>query len=285
MNEARDLYLRTHSIIDKINHLIKNCNMAYRSWKYWHSAMTHGKALVVVVAYGMCLECCTGSLCSDWKVKPVTFYRFREILGRQMLTYSPTHREYPGDEQMHACTQQVHKKRRAHSSSVTTTESMEITRSGITQAKLNDKSERLSGFLDDLLVHECSIQPLKNKTHQICHCRGKPVYHICTACPGSPALHLRATNDRHNSCFLHFHNAASFGMWREDAVVTGKRRKEWKYPTDVDLQESSHDMRRLHLSLLKHQRSDASVSSSTTAGAMIRLGIIIVFSGELIRSQ
>ena len=34
MNAARELYLGTYSRIDSIDHLIKNCRLKYRSWKY-----------------------------------------------------------------------------------------------------------------------------------------------------------------------------------------------------------------------------------------------------------
>ena len=102
MNEARHLYLKSYGTVDKqMDHLIKNCHMKYRSWKYWHSAMLHGKALAVVVAYDIYLECAAGKLDPTWRVdKPVDFHRFREKLAVQiqMLTYSPKNLSYPGDE-------------------------------------------------------------------------------------------------------------------------------------------------------------------------------------------
>ena len=52
MNDARTLYLGTYSRIDSIDHLVKNANLFYQSWKYWHAPMLHGKALAVVVAAG-----------------------------------------------------------------------------------------------------------------------------------------------------------------------------------------------------------------------------------------
>ena len=51
MNEVRQLYLGTYSRIDSIDHLIKNCRMKYRCWKYLHSPMIHAMYLAVVVAY------------------------------------------------------------------------------------------------------------------------------------------------------------------------------------------------------------------------------------------
>ena len=54
--------------IDCIDHHIQNTNMFYCSWKYWHSPMTHGKAMAVVVAYNIYLECTEGKLDEDWAV-------------------------------------------------------------------------------------------------------------------------------------------------------------------------------------------------------------------------
>jgi len=50
--------------------------------------MNHAKALAIVAACDMHLECCEGKLNPDWKVdKPVDFHRFRERLGMQMLKH------------------------------------------------------------------------------------------------------------------------------------------------------------------------------------------------------
>ena len=56
MNAGRVLYLGTYSRIDSIDHLIKNCRLKYRIWKYWHSPMLHAMGLAIVIAYDMYLE-------------------------------------------------------------------------------------------------------------------------------------------------------------------------------------------------------------------------------------
>ena len=90
MNAARELYLKTYSRIDSIDHLIKNCRLKYRSWKYWHIPMLHATALAIVVAYDMYLEVAEGQLDSDWKLQyPVDFWTFRDVLSVQMLEYDP----------------------------------------------------------------------------------------------------------------------------------------------------------------------------------------------------
>ena len=77
MNSGRDLYLKSYYRIDTIDHLIQNTNMFYRSWKYWHSPMIHGKSLAVVVAYEMYLECCEGKLNAKWIFEsPASFWHF-----------------------------------------------------------------------------------------------------------------------------------------------------------------------------------------------------------------
>ena len=68
MNDARDLYLRSYFKIDSIDHLIQNCKMSYRSWKYWHSPMLHAKGLATVVAYDLYLECAEGLIELRWRL-------------------------------------------------------------------------------------------------------------------------------------------------------------------------------------------------------------------------
>jgi len=265
MNEARDLYLNTYGVIDRMDHLIKNCNMKYRSWKYWHAGMIHGKALAVVIAYDFYLEACTGNLFKEWEVeKPVSFYRFREVLAHQMLAYSPTNRNYPGDEAMRACTKQRKRERVTSSmmstdSSSKTTSSLSstsnlTTTSGINKAKLDMAGTRLCGFLDELLQHERAIVALKNKAHQVCHCCGKPAYHFCSLCPDKPALHIKH-NDGKNSCFLHYHNTSSFGSWKEDFKWTGAKRKNWEHPDEATLAETSREMKRLHHAIVNDSKA------------------------------
>ena len=274
MNQARDLYLNTHGVIDRIDHLIKNCAMKYRSWKYWHAAMTHAKALAVVVACDMYLECCTGNLVPAWKTAPATFYRFREVLAKQMLSCSPTKREYPGDERMRACTQQSKKNRVASAASVNTsfssvTSSSDYTTdSGINSNSLSHASGRLCGFLDELLEHEKAMKTIDNRGHQVCRCCGKPAYTYCSKCPGNPAIHVRACDGKNNSCFLHYHNTSSFGKWKEDFKYTGTKRKDWTYPDEIELQEHGKQMKRLHLSI--QTKSNKPTSETTMATADIR---------------
>ena len=67
MNEARQLYLGTYSLIDSIYHLIKNCRMQYRCWKYWHLLIINAMYLAMSVAYNMYLAVVEGELDQTWK--------------------------------------------------------------------------------------------------------------------------------------------------------------------------------------------------------------------------
>jgi len=111
MNDARYLYLKTYGTIDTIDSLIKKCHLGYRCRKYWHSAMLHGIALVVVVAYDMYLEAARGSLRPEWKIEhPMDFHQFRDRLSGQMLKYNPAMKLYPGDSKFRVSTQMNKKK-------------------------------------------------------------------------------------------------------------------------------------------------------------------------------
>jgi len=43
VNALNKCKLSNYFRVDLMDHLIKNTNLAYRSWKYWHSAMLHAK--------------------------------------------------------------------------------------------------------------------------------------------------------------------------------------------------------------------------------------------------
>ena len=106
MNEARYLYLKTYGTIDTIDSLIKKCHLSYCCRKYWHSAMLHGIALVVVVAYDMYLEAARGPLRPEWKIEhPMDFHQFRDRLSGQMMKYNPGMKIYPGDCKFRVSTQ------------------------------------------------------------------------------------------------------------------------------------------------------------------------------------
>ena len=116
-------------------------------------------------------------------------------------------------------------------------------------------SHRLCGFLDELLEHEKSIQSLQAHRSLICISCGKPCYHRCTMCPGSPAMHYHKPTGRSNSCFVHYHNTASLGKWKCNVHMVGRKRKDWSYPTDDELRSHSLDMTRLHLASKRDARS------------------------------
>ena len=63
--------------------------------------MLHAKAMICVIAYDMYIECSEGNLDSAWKVKKkLSFWEFRDKLGRQLLVYDPRLGHYPGNEKM-----------------------------------------------------------------------------------------------------------------------------------------------------------------------------------------
>ena len=45
---------------------------------------------------------------------------------------------------------------------------------------------------------------------------------------------------------MHYHNTASYGKWKCDYRITGKKRKDWHYPGHNELCDHARDMARLH---------------------------------------
>jgi hypothetical protein len=244
MNDARMMYLQSYYRIDTIDHLISNCNMFYRSWKYWHSPMIHGKALAVVVAYDMYLECTEGDLDPGWKVeKPMDFWSFREKLSEQMLQYKPTRRKYPGDANMRAATQQSRRARQENNTERTSQNVLDMTQgeephdssNPINQSLLQRAigrrgKSRLCGNLSHFERHVQSVET--GKKHPLsCRVCGDHCYSMCKLC--DKPLHFfpsRGKNQGKN-CFLEYHNDNFFGLAVDDCKVMKKRKSDWAPPT------------------------------------------------------
>jgi hypothetical protein len=94
-----------YGCINMIDLLIKNCNMFYVSWKYWHASKLHVQALAVVVVYNMHKEIVEeawaefGFATKQEAVKKcmLDFHAFHNQLVMQGLRYNPEDKKYKGD--------------------------------------------------------------------------------------------------------------------------------------------------------------------------------------------
>jgi len=279
MNESRQLYLGSYSRIDSIDHLIKNTNMFYRSWKYWHSPMLHGKALTVVVAYDMYLECIEGGLDPLWKVNDerdrMDFHEFREKLSEQMLAYSPTSRIYPGDSMLRVSTKQTHAQRKqtpdsgrrgrgrppapgrapdpTSAESVTTRAVAEgsytaVSENVFEETKWGDGLDsRLCGDFTQL-QHHLSQKGDTSKSGKNCAVCGKKAYTSCKLC--NVALHHfpKTGENKEKMCYIEYHSDTFMGLARTDSAEKTK----WTYPTSA--RKSTN---RLHVRKLKRKFDEA----------------------------
>ena len=46
MNEAHETYLKTYSAVDKIDQILLEWDVAYRSWRWWHASTRHAQLLL-----------------------------------------------------------------------------------------------------------------------------------------------------------------------------------------------------------------------------------------------
>jgi hypothetical protein len=243
MNDARELYLGSYSRIDSIDHLIKNARIFYRSWKYWHSPMLHGKGLAVVVAYDLYLEVCEGKLDVAWEIEePLDFWNFRERLSKQMLEYNPSAHKYPGDAAMRASTQQSQRQRKVSQemtirrrragrpsysnyypaaapavpdAAVFATRTNGISLQQLSRASSNHNS-RLCGDLTGLQRHLESIVTGKHHGKKCVVC-GELSYSTCKLCGDKP-LHFYPRNGKSagKACFFDYHSDGFFGLASDD---------------------------------------------------------------------
>ena len=224
-----------------MDHLIKNVHLSYRSWKYWHSPANHGKALAIVVAYDMYLECCEGELDPDWCVKePVDFHTFRDILSKQMCRYDPKSQLYPGDEKMRAVTQmnkavRQQKQRKIHDVRGGGNFSGKVTHEQYSEAR---RQKRFCSDLTQYQVHVDSIKTHKSKAK--CAVCGLDTWKKCKKC-GAPLHFNQAKGEaKGKNCHMIWHNQIYLGLCFGDRNLVGKTKNDWKPWTKIQLCENTH---------------------------------------------
>ncbi len=242
--------------------------MYYRTWKYWHAAMIHGKAIAVTVAYDLYKECCEGELDLEWRVrKPVDFLRFREKLASQMLGYDPRKGKYSGDTATRAYTQQGQSLRsdstsrsartpnpsaapRPSSARTPSSVASSLT-SGVTVGDVAQQTAagRLCGDVTELQKHFHSIRKNKEGNKRVCVVCGARCSHTCTKC--DKVMHMpicpKEGEAPRNTCFFIHHNAMCLGLSREDYKLRAQKRKHYQAPDLQTLQEHSLAMKRLRV--------------------------------------
>ena len=100
MCNARELYLKNYSAVDKIDQALINWRVTYRSWRWWHAPMRHGKAIAMSMAYQLYLQCAEGGVDPDWKVPPLSGRLFKKKMSYQMVNYRARNTHHPGDKKM-----------------------------------------------------------------------------------------------------------------------------------------------------------------------------------------
>ena len=178
MNHARQLYLASYGVIDTIDQAIKSSRLFYCSWKYWHSSMLHGKAMVWAIAYSLYEECAEGMINLDWKVTDkVDFWTFRDVGADQLLGYNQTKRKFIRDKMMRISSQQNTKQRTKMLRSLcrknTINRVVHVTRDQFHDEKVGKRltSSRLCGNLEGLNEHIASVVKIPNPI--ICEVCGK----------------------------------------------------------------------------------------------------------------
>jgi len=227
------------------------------------------KAMAVVVAYDMYLECAEGKLERSWKVKkPLDFWSFREKLSEQMLAYNPTKRLYPGDHLLRKATQQckhirlkakVQREKEAAENPPDTDNSKEESSEeeedyGTTKKEYRTivKNERrmetrICGDLNKFEAHCLSVSLPKDQKHpKQCRVCGKECYTECTLCTPACPLHYFPNRGSNSGkiCFVEWHNRDFFGLARDDCGRVNKRKTDWIAPTSAEKLSNSRRIKR-----------------------------------------
>jgi hypothetical protein len=118
MNDVCRLYITSYGRIDMIHYCIKQCQIFYVIWKYWHAAKNHALGFVLITAYDMYGELFSETAATDFfgiennnKHKKLSFHQFRDRLSNKGLTYDPGFLKYKGEKFMRVVTRLAKKRR------------------------------------------------------------------------------------------------------------------------------------------------------------------------------
>jgi hypothetical protein len=300
MNPARKLYLKTHGAIDRIDHCIQNTGLFYRSWKHWHSAMLHAKALAIAVACDIYKECAEGNLDPLWKIDhPVDHWTFRDKLALGMLHCSPRNRAYPGDSKMRVATQQHASNRSVASSTSRGSGSNEVERlDNVSAFQIMDASTtssagkaRLCGDLDLFTKHFASIKT--GKKHAVnCVVCGTPASASCGACkvPLHHPASNRATKNNpppYSDCFVDCHNTLFYGLAKCDCKLIpvgdlSKRKANWTYPNQRKKATQAAYIKRLLAAASPDTQDDSETAAVQRMSRGLPTSLTVLFRGAMV---
>ena len=225
-NDARLLYLATYGRVDSIDHLISNLGIKYRSWKYWHAAANHFKALGILVAYDVYMELAEGKLDPTLKIdKPVTLHVFQDVLSKQQCEYDPRHQKYPGDENMRIVTK-INKMARGVASGKTKKHNLS-TNGGRVSKESYEIMKQVGRFCYTVEEYHDHLNALEKagKSRISCAVCKLPTYQKCGKC--KVALHgFHKKGDYVGfNCHYQWHSPKFFGLCYKDKMFenTGKR--------------------------------------------------------------
>jgi len=55
-------------------------------------------------------------------------------------------------------------------------------------------------------------------------------------------------------------------LWKEDFKVSGNKKKDWHHPSEVELDQSTKDMKRLHVAICKEPATTTSSTDAIASG-------------------
>lgn len=221
--------------------------------------MLMAKAIGVLVAYDMYLECVEGGLAPEWKLDTeeiMTLHDFHQELSSQMLNYHPSKRLYPGDAHMRDSTAHPYERRGKRGSPATSIPCLvgaggegistdfedasdlcdgasvekdgKITifqlQNGYKRNKQTQSIARLCGNLESLEKH---IHARENrKSSRCCEVCGEKTYYVCSLCDAGLHYFSQKGPGAGNLCYLEFHSEGFYGLAKRDVVLYDNAQKQ-----------------------------------------------------------
>jgi len=255
MNEAHETYLKTYSAVDKIDQMLLEWDVTYKSWRWWHAPTRNAKAIAMSMAYSLYLHCAEGSVDPDWKVVADSGPRFQQKMSLQMVQYIVSNMQYPGNSKMRKATQTNKRKCGGVDESLVECDD-HIKRVSYSQYQdeKRPQKEKVSRFCaDNLTLLKKHLSSMK-KVHGVsCSMCGKLTFMECQLCQKHVCLKLKSDKGMNTlSCCIDFHDDLKYGMGVMGRVeLFGVQKSKFKKAPAPEVRENKIHMRDL---MMKYHR-------------------------------
>jgi len=184
--------------------------------------------------------------------KPLSYRKFRQLLGLFLCRYDPRRRWLKGDAAMRKASQEAKKEKETpidkHKNKLRDYVDEKDYLFIMKEDKKHNKKARFCNDVTALFYHQDNMVSTTKLQCAVCH---EPVYTRCKWC--NAGFHFpNKRGGKHSDCFLRYHDPDYFGLCSHDLPLRAKAKASWKMPSLAEVAANTKYNKKLEEKLELH---------------------------------